>query len=30
MKAAAEIGYNWLCDTSTDNIDFLYSTGGTW
>lgn len=23
-------GYNWLCDTSNDDIDFLYSAGGTW
>ena len=23
-------GYNWLCGTSIDNIDFLYSAGGTW
>ena len=23
-------GFNWLCDTSNDNIDFLYSTGGDW
>jgi hypothetical protein len=23
-------GYNWLCDTSNDDIDFLYSKGGTW
>jgi hypothetical protein len=30
MNAAADNGYNWLCDTSTDDIDFLYSTGGTW
>jgi len=30
MKAAAESGYNWLCDTSKDDIDFLYSSGGTW
>ena len=30
MKAAADGGYNWLCDTSNDNIDFLYSIGGTW
>ena len=30
MKAAADDGYNWLCHTSTDDIDFLYSAGGTW
>ncbi|ULQ55838.1 hypothetical protein KJS94_14405 [Flavihumibacter rivuli] len=30
MKAAADSGHNWLCDTSIDNIDFLYSAGGTW
>jgi hypothetical protein len=30
MKAAAKSGYNWLCDTSSDDIDFLYSAGGTW
>ena len=30
MKAAADSGYNWLCDTSADDIDFLYSPGGTW
>jgi hypothetical protein len=30
MKAAADSGYNWLCDTSADDIDFLYSAGGTW
>jgi len=30
MKAATNNGYNWLCDTSTDDIDFLYSAGGTW
>ena len=29
MKAV-DSGYNWLCDTSEDDIDFLYSTGGTW
>ncbi|RYE59103.1 MAG: hypothetical protein EOP48_01975 [Sphingobacteriales bacterium] len=29
MKAI-DSGYNWLCDTSDDNIDFLYSSGGTW
>ena len=29
MKAI-DSGYNWLCDTSDDNIDFLYSAGGTW
>jgi hypothetical protein len=29
MKAT-DSGYNWLCDTSDDNIDFLYSPGGTW
>lgn len=29
MKAVKD-GYNWLCDTSRDNIDFLYSAGGTW
>jgi hypothetical protein len=23
-------GHNWLCETSDDNIDFLYSPGGTW
>lgn len=23
-------GYNWLCDTSDDNIDFLVSRGGRW
>ena len=23
-------GYNWLCDISKDDIDFLYSSGGTW
>ena len=30
LKAATDNGYNWLCDTSTDEIDFLYSAGGTW
>jgi hypothetical protein len=30
MKTAADSGYNWLCDTSKDDIDFLYSAGGTW
>lgn len=30
MKAAADGGHNWLCDTSVDDIDFLYSAGGTW
>jgi hypothetical protein len=30
MKAAANSGYNWLCHTSNDGIDFLYSSGGTW
>jgi hypothetical protein len=30
MKAATDSGYNWLCDTSSDDIDFLYSAGGTW
>lgn len=30
MKAAADSGCNWLCDTSSDDIDFLYSAGGTW
>jgi hypothetical protein len=30
MKATADGGYNWLCDTSSDDIDFLYSAGGTW
>jgi hypothetical protein len=29
MKAVSD-GYNWLCDTSKDDIDFLYSSGGTW
>lgn len=29
MKAVGN-GYNWLCDTSKDDIDFLYSSGGTW
>lgn len=29
MKAV-DSGYNWLCDTSIDDIDFLYSAGGTW
>ncbi|MBC7417323.1 MAG: hypothetical protein H7325_04115 [Pedobacter sp.] len=29
MKAVGS-GYDWLCDTSDDNIDFLYSPGGTW
>lgn len=23
-------GYNWLCEVSDDNIDFLFSPGGTW
>lgn len=23
-------GYHWLCDTSAEDIDFLYSAGGTW
>lgn len=23
-------GYNWLCDTSKEDIDLLYSSGGTW
>ncbi|QIL39071.1 hypothetical protein G7074_07105 [Pedobacter sp. HDW13] len=23
-------GYNWLCKTSKDNIDFLYSADGNW
>jgi hypothetical protein len=30
MKAVADSGYNWLCGTSSDDIDFLYSAGGTW
>ena len=30
MRAAADSGYEWLCDTSSDDIDFLYSSGGTW
>jgi len=30
MKAAADSDYHWLCETSSDNIDFLYSSGGTW
>lgn len=29
MKATSE-GYNWLSITSNENIDFLYSSGGTW
>jgi hypothetical protein len=29
MKAV-DSGHNWLCDTSADNVDFLYSAGGTW
>jgi len=29
MKAT-DSGYNWLCETSDDDIDFLYSPGGTW
>jgi hypothetical protein len=29
MKAVAD-GYNWLCDRSDDDIDFLYSAGGVW
>jgi hypothetical protein len=29
MKVVGD-GFNWLCDTSNDNIDFLYSAGGTW
>ena len=28
MKAAAD--YNWLCERSDDDIDFLYSVGGWW
>jgi hypothetical protein len=23
-------GFNWLCDTSKEDIDFLYSVGGAW
>jgi hypothetical protein len=30
IMKAVDSGYNWLCDTSDDNIDFLYSPGGTW
>ncbi|RZK04107.1 MAG: hypothetical protein EOO43_22830 [Flavobacterium sp.] len=30
LMKAVDSGYNWLCDTSEDNIDFLYSPGGTW
>jgi hypothetical protein len=30
IKAAATSGYHWLCDTSDADIDFLYSSGGTW
>lgn len=30
MRAASTGGYAWLCDTSNDDIDFLYSVGGTW
>jgi hypothetical protein len=30
MKAATDHGYNWLCNTSADDIDFFYSAGGTW
>jgi hypothetical protein len=30
MRATAGDGYTWLCDTSRDDIDFLYSAGGTW
>lgn len=30
MVTAASGGYYWLCDTSAENIDFLYSAGGTW
>jgi len=29
IKAVGD-DFNWLCDTSKDNIDFLYSSGGTW
>ena len=30
MIKVSENGFNWLCDTSIDDIDFLYSKGGTW
>lgn len=30
IMKAVDSGFNWLCDTSDDNIDFLYSPGGTW
>jgi hypothetical protein len=30
LMNAVDSGYNWLCDTSNDDIDFLYSAGGTW
>lgn len=30
MMKAVSSGYNWLCRTSEENIDFLYSPGGTW
>jgi hypothetical protein len=30
MKAVKKNGYNWLCETSNDDIDFLFSAGGTW
>lgn len=30
MIEVSENGFNWLCDTSIHDIDFLYSKGGTW
>ncbi len=30
IMKAVDNGFNWLCSTSVDNIDFLYSPGGTW
>lgn len=30
MMLAIGNGFNWLAEVSADNIDFLYSPGGTW
>jgi len=30
IKLVGNGNYNWLCDTSIDKIDFLYSSDGTW
>jgi|LakMenEpi03Aug12_release.lakeMendotaPanAssembly.Ray.scaffolds.fasta_scaffold713495_2 hypothetical protein len=30
IMESVDKGYNWLCVTSDENIDFLYSPGGTW